>query len=421
MLAVEALARGCSLASQAGWPEMEGGAALCRPARNAPKRLQGVAGVAHRARRSRLEFHVKAGNAGEVARLMDEGGEEVWLGWAPSAAGGGGGGGGSGGGGGGGGALRARRMRWPLFDLPCRASRREWPVWPPKGHDAAAEVLRLRAPEGRRHLWPLPPRGAFSRADCGPVIRGSLEVWRAMNPRAEYANVGARSELVDADFAHLVGVKFLDMRWCAGITNAGLAHLAGIRLLNMTGCTGVTDAGLAHLSGIHTLIIAQCPGLTDAGLAHLRGIHSLHIYACPGLTDAGFAHLVGIHSLHMYQCPGVTDAGLSHLAGIHTLGMPECTQFSDAGLAHLRGIHTLKMQYCHRVTDAGLAHLAGICKLDMRDCAGITGSGLAHLRGVRFLDTRGCADSVYEAEAEFQLAGASYDASQADIEEFCDA
>jgi hypothetical protein len=56
-----ALARGCALASQAGWPEMEGGAALCRPVRNAPARLQGVAGAAHRARRSRLEFHVITG------------------------------------------------------------------------------------------------------------------------------------------------------------------------------------------------------------------------------------------------------------------------------------------------------------------------------------------------------------------------
>ena len=83
-LASAALARGCSLASLGGWPEMEGGAALCRPVRNAPERLQGLAGVAHRARRSRLEFHVKAGNAGEVARLMDEGGEEAWLGWAPA-------------------------------------------------------------------------------------------------------------------------------------------------------------------------------------------------------------------------------------------------------------------------------------------------------------------------------------------------
>ena len=40
-LANAALARGCSLASLGGWPEMEGGAALCRPARNAPARLQG--------------------------------------------------------------------------------------------------------------------------------------------------------------------------------------------------------------------------------------------------------------------------------------------------------------------------------------------------------------------------------------------
>jgi len=61
---------------------------------------------------------VKAGNVGEVARLMDEGEEAAWLGWAPvvlRAEDGGGGGGG-------GGVWRARRMRWPLFDLPCEAA-----------------------------------------------------------------------------------------------------------------------------------------------------------------------------------------------------------------------------------------------------------------------------------------------------------
>ena len=223
MLANEALARGCSLASQAGWPEMEGGAALCRPVRNAPARLQGVAGVAHRARRSRLEFHVKAGNAGEVARLMDEGGEAAWLGWAPAApAGGGGGGGGSGGG-----LWRAWCMRWPLFDLPCEKVRHDWPVWPPQGHDAAAEALRLRAPEGER-LWPVAlPTDEFGDSDFGPRIMGSLAAWRAANPDAEVADVSRREDLTNADFAHLAGVKALRMHGCTGITDAGLAHLPG--------------------------------------------------------------------------------------------------------------------------------------------------------------------------------------------------
>ena len=185
MLAIEALARGCSLASQAGWPEMEGGAALCRPVRNAPARLQGVAGAAHRYRRSRLEFHVKAGNAGEVARLMDEGGEEAWLGWVPVVPRAEGGSGGGGGGGGSGGSWRVRRMRWPLFDLPRGAARQDWPVWPPKGHDAAAEALRLRAPEGRH--WPTPVN-ADGFADFGPMISGSPAAWRAAHPDAEVAN-----------------------------------------------------------------------------------------------------------------------------------------------------------------------------------------------------------------------------------------
>jgi hypothetical protein len=214
-----ALARGCSLTSLGGWPEMEGGAALCRPVRNAPARLQGVAGVAHRARRSRLEFHVKAGHAGEVARLMDEGGEEAWLGWAPAPPRAADGGGGGGGGGGGDRVWRARRMRWPLFDLPCEAARHGWPVWPPTGHDAAAETLRLRAPEGR--YWPMPLR-VDGEVDFGPKIERSPAAWRLANPDAEVANV---AWLTDADFEHFAGVKALNVANCRGITDACLAHL----------------------------------------------------------------------------------------------------------------------------------------------------------------------------------------------------
>jgi hypothetical protein len=385
-----ALARGCSLTSLGGWPEMEGGAALCRPARNAPERLQGVAGVVHRYRRSRLEFHVKAGNAGEVARLMDEGGEEAWLGWAPAApprAEGGGGGGG-------GGVRRARRMRWPLFDLPWEAARHDWPVWPPRGHDAAAETLRLRAPEGSR--WP-PPQRAYGEADCGPRIEGSLAAWRAANPDAEVAHVMFRHDLTDADFVHLAGVGALLMPGCSGITDAGLAHLAGIRMLDMSDCSGITDAGLAHLAGIHALHMYGCRRITDAGLAHLTGIHTLNMSSCTGITDAGLAHLTGIHTLNMGGCPGITDAGLAHLTGIHTLRIMMCTGITDAGLAHLTSIDTLDMSGCTGITDAGLAHLCGIGTLDMSGCSGITDAGLAHLAGIHTLSMRGCAHATVTA------------------------
>jgi hypothetical protein len=363
---------------------MEGGAALCRPVRNAPERLQGLAGVAHRYRRSRLEFHVKAGNAGEVARLMDEGGEEAWLGWAqaaPRAEGGGGG------------IWRARRMRWPLFDLPCEAARYGWPAWPPRGHDAAAETLRLRAPEGRH--WPTPLR-ADGTSDFGPRISSPLAAWREANPGAESANLTGRHSIC-ADVVHLAGVRALNFSYCAGITDNDLARLPGIRALDMRGCSGITDAGLAHLAGTHTLNAIACPGITDAGLAHLAGIHSLDISWCTGITDAGLAHLAGIHTLDISGCTMITDAGLAHLSGIHTLNIGWCDEITDAGLAHLAGIHTLNMERCDGITDAGLAHLAGIHKLNIERCTGITDAGLAHLAGIHTLIMGECAPAAIAA------------------------
>ena len=62
-----------SLRARAAWArgaEVEAAAALCTPARAAPERVQGVRGEPHRSwnqeARTRLAFHVKAGDAGAV-------------------------------------------------------------------------------------------------------------------------------------------------------------------------------------------------------------------------------------------------------------------------------------------------------------------------------------------------------------------
>jgi hypothetical protein len=146
-------------------------------------------------------------------------------------------------------------------------------------------------------------------------ISGSLAAWRKCFPDARVANMVWRSDLRDADFARLAGLKALDMNGCTGITDAGLAHLVGIHTLEMFNCALITDAGLAHLTGIHTLEMFNCALITDAGLAHLTGIHTLNMYGCEQITDAGLAHLTGIHTLNMSGCALITDAGLAHLTG----------------------------------------------------------------------------------------------------------
>ena len=70
------------------------------------------------------------------------------------------------------------------------------------------------------------------------AISGSLAAWRTCFPDARAANVVARTDLRDVDFARLAGLKALNMGGCTGITDAGLAHLAGIHTLNMVLCTG---------------------------------------------------------------------------------------------------------------------------------------------------------------------------------------
>jgi hypothetical protein len=61
--------------------------------------------------------------------------------------------------------------------------------------------------------------------DGATHISGSLAAWRACFPGAVAANVEGRRDLRDADFAHLAGVKVLNMKRCTGVSDAGLAHL----------------------------------------------------------------------------------------------------------------------------------------------------------------------------------------------------
>ena len=72
------------------------------------------------------------------------------------------------------------------------------------------------------------------------AISGSLAAWRTCFPDARAANVVARTDLRDVDFARLAGLKALDMGGCTGITDAGLAHLVGIHTLYMEGCKAAT-------------------------------------------------------------------------------------------------------------------------------------------------------------------------------------
>ena len=133
----------------------------------------------------------------------------------------------------------------------------------------------------REHPW----------EDMDTVIEGSIAAWRACFPRARSANVQRPvflpppgRDVVDADFAHLEGLRELHMEGCQRVSDAAFAHLRGIHTLNMNNCRQhrITDAAFAHLRGIHTLRMIGCSqaSITGAAFAHLRGIHTLRMNGC---------------------------------------------------------------------------------------------------------------------------------------------
>ncbi|MBP3960755.1 protein kinase [Gemmata sp. G18] len=74
---------------------------------------------------------------------------------------------------------------------------------------------------------------------------------------------------------------------------AALAVLGGLRALyylNLSYCAGVTDSGLTRLKDfthLRQLFLRACPNITDAGLVHLHGLaqlRTLELTDCPKLT-----------------------------------------------------------------------------------------------------------------------------------------
>jgi hypothetical protein len=220
--------------------------------------------------------------------------------------------------------------------------------------------------------------------DRETVIMGSIAAWRACFPRARCANVRMQDIFGDGGSVRSTPVE-----------DADFAHLNGLRELNMAGCRAVTDAAFAHLRGICTLDMSDCdqPAITDAAFVHLRGIHALDMSYCwqSTITDAAFAHLAGVQQLSIWGCDQatLTDAAFAHLRGIQLLNMSFCRQLTDAAFVHLRGIHTLYMRFCDQpaISDAAFVHLRGIHTLVIESCnqATLTGVGFAHLQGIRAL------------------------------------
>ena len=285
-------------------PEVDSAFSLCCAACWSEPIARGARHLDFRHGRSRVEYNVRVGCRQRMGWLIDRGGVEARV-WDEEGG-------------------DAPRWKLVLFDRPLVMGgyyfmqlRCHWPMWPaPGSHALAREMLISKvggAPHGGFVMPPMvPPYCGF-----GPCIVGPLAAWRAANPDALVANVEWRSDLMDADFVHLAGIKALWMAGCTnpGLTDAAFVHLRGLHTLWMHYCNqaSITDAAFAHLHGLHTLGMASCnqPTITDAAFTHLRGIQVLQLGSCnqATITGATFAHLRGVRVLYMFNCsPAVIAA-----------------------------------------------------------------------------------------------------------------
>ncbi len=129
-----------------------------------------------------------------------------------------------------------------------------------------------------RGRWYARPTDA-TEADWNLVATTPAEVRVA--PGEEYRfsiHTGATGEIVDAirALAGLKSLTYLNLSYCAGVTDAGLSHLVAfpwLRQLFLRSCSGITDAGLLHLRSLTSLQLIElsdCSHLTETAIAALR-------------------------------------------------------------------------------------------------------------------------------------------------------
>jgi len=182
----------------------------------------------------------------------------------------------------------------------------------------------------------------------------SLREFNEMFPFCRGLNISHRTNITDADFVYLRGIKRLSMTYCNTITNNAFVNLRGIHTLDISNCTQITDDALVNLRGIHTLFMLLCRQITDAAFVNLRGIHTLAIsyFNQITITDAAFINIRGIHTLDMDFCGQITitDAAFINLRGIQYLDMTNCRQntITDNAFNNLHGIKELNMYSCNR-------------------------------------------------------------------------
>ena len=211
-----------------------------------------------------------------------------------------------------------------------------------------------------RHPW----------EDSVTLIRGSVRYWRAFFPRARAAN--------------FFDVSYASKPWLQRVLrDADFAHLTGVRTLNISGQQSLTDAAFVTLARSYptrgrptSIIMSGCnaAGLGISTFECFRGLQYLDISYChnwrSSFRDDAFFYLRNIRTLDMSQCP---------------------RRISDSAFWYLKSICVLKMNGCSQdgITDAAFRHesMRGLCTLEMKGCnqVGITASALRLLPDIQVL------------------------------------
>jgi eukaryotic-like serine/threonine-protein kinase len=129
-----------------------------------------------------------------------------------------------------------------------------------------------------RGRWYSRPAG---QPDAEWVLVAKTPAEVRIGPGAVYRfSINSSATEADTDairtLAGLTSLRYLNLSYCAGVTDAVLAHLPafiGVRQLFLRGCSKITDAGLLHLhrlANLHTLELTDSGSLTAAGIAALQ-------------------------------------------------------------------------------------------------------------------------------------------------------
>jgi hypothetical protein len=139
---------------------------------------------------------------------------------------------------------------------------------------AAARTLALPT-RGRWYARPAGPADApwtFVTATPADVRAAPHEVYRfSIHSSAAPDEVAALSAL-----GGLASLRYLNLSYCAGVTDAALELLRafpGLLQLSLRGCPNVTDAGVCRLhalTGLHALELTDCEHVSAAAVAAVR-------------------------------------------------------------------------------------------------------------------------------------------------------